>query len=364
LEKEAISQKQAIIIMSSFIIGSYAIMGSGIHARQDIWIATIIAIVVASLIITVYGRISSLFPGKNIYEILDLLFGKVFGRILLLSFIFYAFSLGALVIRNFSEFVRIVSLPETPLCIFAFSAVVINIFAVRGGIELLGRFLSIFFPVYIIMIAVVTILSIPLFNFDNLKPVLYNGMKPVLAASFNIVTFPFAEVVVFLCLMGNLRKNSSAYKVYYSSLFISGTLLAIVAVRSILVLGLPSKMIQNFPTYASTRIIRIGSFLQRIEASVAIVFMLSGLSKTTVCLYTLTKGLAHLFNIKEYRKLAAPTGIIMALYSLIIHEDAATMFEWASKIYSYYAIMHQIILPAIVWIVAEVKTRISSKILQ
>ena len=199
-------------------------MGSGIHARQDIWIATIIAIVVASLIITVYGRISSLFPGKNIYEILDLLFGKVFGRILLLSFIFYAFSLGALVIRNFSEFVRIVSLPETPLCIFAFSAVVINIFAVRGGIELLGRFLSIFFPVYIIMIAVVTILSIPLFNFDNLKPVLYNGMKPVLAASFNIVTFPFAEVVVFLCLMGNLRKNSSAYKVYYSSLFISGTL--------------------------------------------------------------------------------------------------------------------------------------------
>ena len=70
MEKEAISQKQAIIIMSSFIIGSSAIMGSGIHARQDIWIATIIAIVVASLIITVYGRISSLFPGKNIYEIL------------------------------------------------------------------------------------------------------------------------------------------------------------------------------------------------------------------------------------------------------------------------------------------------------
>ena len=66
LEKEAISQKQAIIIMSSFIIGSSAIMGSGIHARQDIWIATIIAMVMASLIYIVYGRISSLFREKHI----------------------------------------------------------------------------------------------------------------------------------------------------------------------------------------------------------------------------------------------------------------------------------------------------------
>ena len=212
MEKEAISQKQAIIIMSTFIIGSSAILGSGTKAKQDIWIATIIAMVMASLIYIVYGRISSLFPGKNIYEIMDVLFGKVLSKIFLLSFIFYAFSLGALVIRNFSEFVRIVSLPETPLCIFAFSAVIINIWAVRGGIELLGRFLSIFFPVYIIMIISVTLLSISLFNFDNLKPVLYDGINPVLSASFSIFTFPFAEVVLFLCLLGNLRKNSRYIK--------------------------------------------------------------------------------------------------------------------------------------------------------
>jgi len=361
LEKEAISQKQAIIIMSTFIIGSSAILGSGTKAKQDIWIATIIAMVMASLIYIVYGRISSLFPGKNIYEIMDILFGKVLSKIFLLSFIFYAFSLGALVIRNFSEFVRIVSLPETPLCIFAFSAVIINIWAVRGGIELLGRFLSIFFPVYIIMIISVTLLSISLFNFDNLKPVLYDGINPVLSASFSIFTFPFAEVVLFLCLLGNLRKNSSVYKVYYRSLLIAGTLLLIVAVRSTLVLGIPGKMLQNFPTYASTRIIRIGNFLQRIEASVAIVFMISGFTKSTVCLYSSTKGLAHLFNIKDYRRLAMPLGILMALYSIIIHEDAVKMLEWASKIYPYYAILHQIIIPVIVWIVAEIKTLISNK---
>lgn len=361
LEKEVISQKQAIIIVATFIIGSSTILGSGAKAKQDVWLAIIIAMLMVSLIFFVYGRITKLFPGKNIYEILDFLFGKVFGKILSLTFLLYAFSLGALVVRDFTEFARIVSLPETPACIFALSFIVIVIWAVRGGIELLGRFLAIFFPLFILMIVAITVLSIPLFNFDNLKPFLYDGIKPVLIDSFNIFTFPYAEVVVFLCLMGSLRKGSSVYKVYYASLLIAGTALIIIAVRSVLVLGIPNKMIQNFATFTSTRLIRLGTFLQRIEASIAIIFMISGFAKTAVCLYTATKGLAHLFNIKVYHRLASSVGILMALYSIIMHENTAKMIEWTKKIYPYYAIPYQIIIPIIVWIIAEIKTRMSNK---
>jgi spore germination protein KB len=149
--------------------------------------------------------------------------------------------------------------------------------------------------------------------------------------------------------------------VYYISLLIAGILLLVVAVRSILVLGVPNNIIQKFASYASARLIKIGTFLQRIEASVAIVFMISGFTKTTVCMYTATKGLVHLFNIKDYRKLAAPVGILMALYSIIIHKDAAEMVEWANKIYPYYAIPFQIFIPVIVWITAEIKSKLSGK---
>lgn len=361
MEKEVISQKQAIIIMSTFIIGSSAILGVGTNAKQDVWLAIIIAMVMASLIIIVYGRISSLLPGKNIYEIFEFLFGKVFGKIISLSFLFYAFHLGALIIRDFSEFVRIVSLPETPGCMFIFPAGLLLIWAVRGGVELLGRFLAIFFPVYVFMIITVTCLSIPLFDFSNLKPVLYDGLMPVFNVSFKVFSYPFAETVVFLCLMGDIRENSNVYKIYYTSLLLGGFILLVIALRSILVLGIPNRLIQNYASYASTRIIRIGTFLQRIEASIAIVFMISGFTKATVCMYTATKGLSHLFNIKDYRKLAAPIGVLISLFSMIIHKDAAELFEWTEKIYAYYAIPFQIIIPIIVWITAEIKTRASGK---
>ncbi len=361
MEKEVINQRQAILILSTFIIGSSAVLGTGAQTKQDVWLTIIIAMAAASLVMAVYGRISKLFPGKNFYEILDFLFGKVFGKIISSIFVFYALHLGALILRDFAEFIRIVSLQETPGFIFAISAVTITIFAVRSGIENLGRFIAIFFPILTFAIVAVTLLSAPLFNFNNLKPVLYNGIIPVLDASFHVFGFPFGETVLFLCLMGSIRKNSSAYKIYYISLLIGGIFLIIISVRSILVLGVPSTLIQNFASFASTRLIKVGSFFQRIEATVAITFMISGFTKSTVCLYSATKGIAQILNIKDYRTLAGSLGILMALSSMIIHKDAVELLEWTAKIYSYYAIPFQIIIPLIVWITAEIKTRTSKK---
>lgn len=361
MEKEVISQKQTIVIMSTFIIGSFAILGIGSTAKQDSWLSILIAIAMAGLIVPIYARISKLFPGKDLYTILNLLFGKIIGKITGLLFIWYAFHLGALVTRNFSEFVRIVSLPQTPHCIFAFLGTIFAIWTVRGGIELLGRFLSIFFPVYALVAVVIFSLSIPLFDLSNLKPFLYNGLKPVLNTSFNIFAFPFAETVIFLSVLGSIRKNTSPFKIYYRSLLIGGIFIMIVSLRSLLVLGVPNISIQNFSTYASARLIKIGNFFQRIEASVAMIFVISGYTKASVCLYAATKGISNLFRIEDYHKLAAPVGLLLALFSITIYRDAVEMFEWARKIYGYYAIPFQIIIPIIIWITAEIKTRTSNK---
>ena len=84
--KEVISQKQAVVLISAFIIGSSAILGVGSTAKQDVWLAMIIAMAAASVMIAVYARVLKLFPGNGLYDILDLLFGKVMGRVLSLHF--------------------------------------------------------------------------------------------------------------------------------------------------------------------------------------------------------------------------------------------------------------------------------------
>lgn len=355
--KEIITQKQGIVIMVTFILGSTLILGAGGEAKQDVWIALLVAMLMAVPVLSVYARLLSIFPGKGLYEILDNVFGKVLGKIVALPFIWFAFHLGSLVIRNFTEFIRIVSIPETPQYIIAIFMTLLCIWAVRAGIEVIGRWTSIILPVLIIVILAVTLLFAPLIDFKNYKPVLYDGLKPVLSSAFSVFTFPFAETVIFTMILNNLKKNCSSYKVYYWSLLIGGLIILLVSVRTLLALGVANVSILNFPSYASVRLINIGDFLQRVEVLVTMVFLFGGFVKVNMCLYAVSSGIAKLLNISNYRQIVAPTGLLMMTLSIIIYRNTMEMFEWASKIYKYYAIPFEVILPLIILIGAEIKVR-------
>jgi spore germination protein KB len=359
--KEVISQKQAVALITAFIIGSTSVLGIGGRAGQDVWISIILALLMASVIIPVYARILKLFPGQGLYEILDILFGKVLGKIITLLFVWYAFHLGALVIRNYTEFMTIISLTETPSCVLALLCSVLSIWAIREGIEVIGRWIAIFFPIMVFTLIILTILAIPILEYDNLKPVLYHGMKPVLDSAFSAFSFPFAETVLFIAVLDSLQKKTSPYKVYFLSLLIGGFFIFVFSIRTILILGPENASIQYFASYVSIRLIKIGDFLQRIESIVSITFILNGFTKGTICMYAAVRGTAKLFEIKDYHRIAAPLGILMALFSIIIYDSAMEMSDWAGKIYPYYAIPFQIVLPIIIWITAEIKSRLSNK---
>ncbi|MDF2524316.1 MAG: spore germination protein, partial [Clostridiales bacterium] len=207
MKKEIITQKQGIVIMIMFILGSSLVFGSSGKAKQDIWIAVLVAMLMAVPTFFIYARLLSIFPGKNLFEILDAVFGNVMGKIFALPFIWYAIHLGSLVIRDFTEFIQITSLPVTPQYFVAIIMVLLCIWAARAGIEVIGRWISIIFPAAMIFILIITLLLFPLFEFKNLKPVLYNGFNPILETAFTIFTFPFAETVIFLAILNCLQSK-------------------------------------------------------------------------------------------------------------------------------------------------------------
>ena len=115
--KEQISDKEAIVLLIMFIIGTTMIVGTGGDAKNDAWIAGIVATVYFIPMLLIFSRLLSLFPGKDLFDIFSIVFGKIAGKILSVVYIWYSFHLGGLVLRNFGEFVNVVALPETPLFI-------------------------------------------------------------------------------------------------------------------------------------------------------------------------------------------------------------------------------------------------------
>lgn len=361
MNKEKISDIQGINLVILFIFGSTLVMGTGGMAKNDMWIAILLAILFSVPVLLMYSRILYRYPGKDLYDILEEVFGKFIGRIFSIIFIWFFLHLGSLVLRNFGEFINTVSLPETPkivpIIIFAF----VCILGVKSGIETLAKCSGYFMIFNLLFIIIMTFLAIPKTNPENLLPIMSNGIKPILRGAFSAFSFPFVELVVFMMVFDSLGKPSSSYRVYLKALIIGGLIVALLAMRNIMILGAETLGAIYFPSYVAVSRINVGNFLQRLEISVTIVFLLTGFIKISICLLAATKGLSKLFGYKDYRFFVTPVGLLMVNLAYLIYGNIMEMFEWAREIWPYYAFPFQVILPLIILIAVEIKAMLEKK---
>ena len=356
MQKEQITDKEAICLLIVFVMGSSLIIGVGGDTKNDAWIAGIAGVIMAIPMLLIFSRILSLFQGKDLFDILNITLGKVIGKIVAIIYIWYAFHLGALVLRNFGEFVNTVAMPETPMFVPLLCMGLLCIIAARLGIEVLGRITTYFLPILLFILAAVQVLAIPQLHFNHIKPILGNGLVPVLKGGFLTFSFPFAETVLFIGVFCSLKTKKSPFKVYYWGILISAIIIIVTTIRNVAVLG---NILGSFyyPSYAAVSRINIGDFIQRIEVTVSIVFIYSVFTKSSICLLVACKGIGKMFNLKDYRSIVIQTGLLMVYFSYIIYDNSMEMKYWAFKVYSYYAFPMQVILPIIVWVLAEIKAR-------
>ncbi len=354
--KEQITKRQALYIIVLFIFGSSVIVGGGSEAKQDSWLSLLMAAAAVLPVTLVYARIIRLYPGQDLFAILETLFGKIFGKVFIVLMSWYALHLAALVLRNFSEFIQITAMPETPQLPLMIAMMLVTAYIAKSGIEALGRWSLVVLPIVILVILLTTILAIPKMDFSNILPVADHDFGTVTSGAFSVFAFPFAETVLFLSVASAVKTADSAYKIYFKAIVLAAISLLVVVIRNIEVLGPATINASYFPSFSAARIIEVGNFLTRIEGVISMNFILTGVIKITLCLLAAAKGTARLFGINDYRRVVMPVGILAVALCAIVFENTMQMFAFL-PIYQFYAIPFQIIIPIIIWIMAEVKKK-------
>ena len=104
----------------------------------------------------------------------------------------------------------------------------------------------------------------------------------------------------------------------------AGIVLITLTLVNIFVLG---NMIEDyyFPSYASFSFIKVGDFIQRMEGTIAISYVLTSFIKSSICLFVACKGIAAVFNLNHYKFIVIQTGLIMAYFSLILYDNIEEM---------------------------------------
>jgi spore germination protein KB len=364
MNKEVISDRQGIMLLILYLMGSTVLVGSGGAAKKDMWLAMIIAILLSVPLFLFYSKLLSSFPGKNIFDITELAFGKLIGKIIILLYTWYAIHLGAMVVDNYGEFINIVGLPETPRAVPVMFFGVICAWVVKEGIEVLGRWAELFLAFILGVMFITIFFAIPKMNINRILPVLEDGLPPLIKGTIGIFAFPYAEAVTFTMISPFYKNKKSIYKIYMYGLLWGGVMLILIALRNLLTLG-PSKILMHYyPSYIAVGVISIGDFIQRAQILITVAFLITGFAKISVCLLAAANGVAKLFNINEYRNIVVPVTILMINLSFIVYDNIMQTIKWAPNIYAYYAFIFQVILPVITYICASLKIRKSANIEQ
>ena len=349
MRKEEISTSQAYLLITSFIIGTSLALTGFAEALQDTWISILLAMGFGSVLVMIYGSIMNRFSRMDLYQVLEFLFGKVAGKIIGFLYSFYFLHLSAICIRNITEYIQVVSFPETPQYFTGLFLCLLSIYILKSGLEVMARVNKFLLLPLVLMLVTTFIMGVPKGEVSNLLPILYNGWSPVIKASFSPFAFPFGETVVFMTILNNVSEQKKSKKIFLIGLYGGGIILLAAVFRNILLLGFPNLSISNFPSYYATTLIDIGNYIRGLELVVSTTIIIAGFIKIATCLLGACIGFSRVFKFSDYKWISVPLGLLILSLSLILYEDTIHMVEWI-EIYKYYALVFQVFFPLIIFI--------------
>jgi spore germination protein KB len=359
MKKEMISMRQIIFLVILFIFGDSAIIGLNAETGQDAWISLLMATVFVLPLVLMYARIMKLYPEENIFYIMQEVFKPFIGKILIILFVWYALHVSITILSIFCNFIKMTSLTATPKVVIIAAMVLTVIYVVLSSMHNMGRGVVSAFSILCISLILTIFLSFGrVQNFENLFPIANHSIKELSAGAWRILVFPLAETVLFLGVADDIRqgKNDNPYKLYLYSILFGSLVLMVIVLRNIILLGPDLMENSYFPSFKAARLIGIQNFLERIEGLITYAFIIAGVAKLAICLFTAAKGITKLFGLKNYKVVVAPLSLLIFAMCPIANASIVEVFEFL-KPYQIYAIPFQIIIPFIVWIGAEISVR-------
>jgi spore germination protein KB len=361
VEKAKISANQLFVLILLFELGSALLIPLAVEAKQDAWIAILLGTGGGCLLYIVYFQLYRYYPNQLPTEYMEKIIGKMAGKILAFGYILYFTYIAARVLRDFGMMLLTFAYQETPLLIVNALLLLVIVYTVRKGIEVLARAGEILF-IFMYFLAItgfILIIASGLIDLTHLKPLFEEGLKRIIKVTFTQSLYvPFGEMIVFSMILPYLDNQKSVKRIGLLAIGLSGINLAIVSIVNISVLGIDLNLRSQFPLLTTIQSIRVADFLERLDVFFMIALIIGGFFKISIFFYGAIMGLSSLFKVDSPSRLAFPIGFVILIFSITIASNIAEHIEEGLKLVP--VILHvpfQIGIPCMLLVVAFFKNR-------
>jgi len=361
---------QATVLRSGYIISV---------TRQDSWAMAITGFLFSLSFMAIYAMLLQKFPGKNLFEIDNIVLGPIFGKIISALYLFFFVSLAALNTRDLGNFVIDYMMPETPIAAVIVVFLIGCAYSIHKGIKNLMQLSTMICIVTVVAVIINTILVLKDIEPGFLKPLFQLEPIKYVKATVSVGAVPMGEILAFMMLTPMLGKDTKAAKPFLFGLILSTISMVIVILRDIVILG-PLVSIVSLPSFESVRYISVSGVLTRMESIYAVILIFLFLFKTSILLYAFALGLTQilsqksslpvdidtenqacetgrLLRQKSYPPLLLVSTALVLFYSLFVFESVMENMDWGATTAPFFSLTFELLLPAITLLTAYIQKR-------
>lgn len=299
---DKITTTQAAIFLTDTVLGAgiLTLPRSVTESIQtpDGWMSVLLGGAVIILVVLFMVKLSQQFPGNTIYQYSKRIVGTIPASVLCLLLILYFIIIAGFEIRVLAEVTLFFLLEGTPIWAVVIPFIWVGTYLVFGGINSIARVFQIIFPISIIILLLSYSLSIKLFDLNHLRPVLSEGMLPVIKSlKSTILVFTGCEVV--MTLVAHMQHPKRAVKAMVAGIGIPILLYLLTVVMVIGGMSTDAVLRSTWPTIDLLRSFEVaGLFFERFEFPFLVIWMMQMFCAFTSFYFNASLGISQVFQIK------------------------------------------------------------------
>lgn len=353
--REKISSSQLMALIIGYMYGSSLFIGfMDVIAKQDAWLVIVISFIASVPFILSYIYLAKRFPGKSLIQMNDIVYGKYLGKLVSVLYAAFILDIFAMNISALADFYTGSIMPETPKLIFMIVFTVVSAYAVKKGIEVIGR-ISWFAVVYSAFFVIISfLLLIVSMDFSSFLPAFQLPAKDYVQSAHIFTSIPFCNTVLFLMVFPVLNDVKKVGKYSFGGFAFAALTLFVVSVRNTAALGASAAVYTN-AAYETVRLIDIGEVLTRIELFIALSITLAISIKSCVMYYATVKSVGQLCRVRSTTPLIIPLGVIAVVIAVILFNSTADTHEYFSKYHPFLTIPFEFIFPPLTLLIAKMR---------
>ena len=358
LERGKISCTQTVYLLINLVGATAVVFLPAITAQdagRDAWMVPVLTTLPGIYLALVIASLGKRHPGQTLIQYLQTALGSWLGKAAGLFYLFYFLHTNALIIREFGELMVTIIMPRTPLVVFHVTILLLCAWAIRGGLEVLARVMEFTWPVILILFMTAILLTANEIDPLRLLPVLENGLMPVISASLAPTGWR-GEIILLAMFLPFMTRPREGGLCAIIAVVAIGFILTADAMINTAVFG-PVVERMTFPAFSLVRTVSVANFIERIDAVLVAVWVIGMFGKIALFYYAAVLGAAQLANVKDYRPLVVPVGVLLAALSIYVAGNSRELVEHIAQIWPLFAYLFEYIAPTLILILTAVKGR-------